>query len=77
MAWIRRHPVFLEWIVNRCENTVDAEETAIGLSPKAEDINIEGLDDFSLDTLKAILAIDKDKWAKEAAGVEESLHQIW
>ena len=61
----------LEWIINRCENKVEAEETAIGFVPKAEDINLEGLEDFSMDTLKSILAIDKCKWAKEAEGVEE------
>ena len=38
--------------------------------PKAEDINLEGLD-FSVETLKSILAVDNAKWAKEAAGIEE------
>lgn len=61
----------LEWIIKRCENEVDADETAIGFVPKAEDINLEGLDDFSVDTLKSILKVDNAKWAKEAEGVEE------
>ena len=60
----------LEWILKRCDNEVDADETAIGYVPKAEDINLEGLD-FSIETLKGILAVDNAKWAKEAAGVEE------
>jgi len=60
----------LEWILKRCDNEVDADETAIGYVPKAEDINLEGLD-FSVETLKGILAVDNAKWAKEAAGVEE------
>ena len=34
----------LEWILKRCDGTVDADETAIGYVPKAEDINLEGLD---------------------------------
>lgn len=34
----------LEWIIDRCEGKADAEETAIGYVPKADDINIEGLD---------------------------------
>ena len=34
----------LEWIVDRCKGEADAVETAIGYVPKAEDINIEGLD---------------------------------
>ena len=60
----------LEWILKRCEGKVDAEETAIGYVPKAEDINLEGLD-FSLDTLKSILAVDNAQWTKEAEGIEE------
>ncbi len=61
----------LEWIVKRCEGEVDAVETPIGFVPKPEDINLEGLEDFSIETLKGILEVDKEKWAKEAAGVEE------
>ncbi|MCI5651219.1 MAG: phosphoenolpyruvate carboxykinase (GTP) [Ruminococcus bromii] len=60
----------LEWILKRCDGEVDAVETAIGYVPKAEDINLEGLD-FSVETLKSILAVDNAKWAKEAAGIEE------
>ena len=46
------------------------DETAIGYVPKAEDINLEGLD-FSIDTLKSILEVNKDQWTKEAEGIEE------
>ena len=60
----------LEWIVNRCEGKADADETAIGYLPHAEDINLEGLD-FSIEDLKGILAVNKDEWAKEAAEIEE------
>ncbi|MGN0171978.1 MAG: phosphoenolpyruvate carboxykinase (GTP) [Acutalibacteraceae bacterium] len=60
----------LEWILKRCDGEVDAEETAIGYVPKAEDINLEGLD-FSREQLQSILTVDNAKWAKEAAGVEE------
>ena len=61
----------LEWMLKRCDGEIDAVETAIGYVPKAEDINIEGLDDFSIETLKGILEVDNAKWAKEADGVEE------
>ena len=60
----------VEWIIKRVEGAVDAEETAIGYVPKAEDINLEGLKDFSIDDLKTILEVDKDKWAKEADEIE-------
>ena len=61
----------LEWIVNRCEGKADAIETAIGFEPKAEDINIEGLSDISLDTVKDLLTVDKDLWVEEAKGIHE------
>ncbi len=60
----------LEWIIKRCEGKADAAETPIGYVPHAEDINLEGLD-YSLDTLKSILAIDKDLWTAEAEGISE------
>ncbi len=61
----------LDWMLKRIAGEVDAVETAIGYVPKAEDINIDGLDDFSLDTLKGILAVDKDAWKVEADGIKE------
>ena len=60
----------LNWIVDRCNGTADAVETAIGFVPKAEDIDLTDLD-FDIETLKSILAVDKEVWAKEAAEIEE------
>lgn len=60
----------LDWMIKRIEGTVDAVETPIGFVPKAEDINLEGLD-FSLDVLKSILVVDKAQWSKEADGISE------
>ena len=60
----------LEWIVDRCKGEADAVETAIGYVPKAEDINIEGLN-LDRETLKSILEVKNDQWAKEADGIEE------
>ena len=67
----------LEWILKRCDESVDADETAIGYVPKAEDIDLTDLDyeisegkKFGLNELKEILAVDKDKWAKEAEELE-------
>ncbi len=62
----------LEWILDRCDGKVDADEVAIGYVPKAEDINLEGIEDeVSVDTLKAMLDVDKDLWNAETAGIEE------
>ncbi len=61
----------LEWIINRCEGKVDAVETPIGFVPKAEDINIEGLEDVSLETIKDLLTVDVENWKEEAKGIEQ------
>ena len=61
----------LDWIIDRCEDKVDAIETPIGFVPKAEDINIEGLEDVTLDTIKELLTVDVENWKKEAEGIEQ------
>ena len=60
----------LDWILDRCEDKVDAIETPIGFVPKPEDINIEGLKDVSIDTIKELLTVDKENWKAEAEGIE-------
>ena len=62
----------LEWIIKRCEGKADAEETPIGFVPKAEDINLEGLD-FDLETLKGILQVDPSLWTSELDGLAARL----
>ena len=61
----------LDWIIDRCEGKVDAVETPIGYLPKAEDINLEGLD-MTTDDLEKILDVDKDAWKEELKGVAKS-----
>ena len=56
----------LDWIIKRCEGKVDAVETAIGYLPKPEDINLTGIEDeVTPETMKALLAVDKDLWTAE------------
>lgn len=60
----------LDWILKRCEETVDADETAIGYVPKPEDINLEGCG-VDKETLKGLLNVDTATWKKEAEGIKE------
>ena len=59
----------LLWILARCENKVDAVETAIGYVPKAEDINIEGLD-ISIDTIRELLSVDNAHWIEDLESIK-------
>jgi len=61
----------LLWILDRCEDKVGAEKSPIGYIPKVEDINIEGLDGVTKDTVADLLKVDKDLWKTEAAGIKE------
>ena len=62
----------LEWILGRCENSADAAETPIGRLPRPQDLDLEGLaiDPAALD---ALLAVDRDGWRAELAGIGEYL----
>ena len=58
----------LDWIIKRCDDEIDAEETAIGYLPKKGDINIEGLEDeVTPEIMDKLLAVDKDLWTAEIA----------
>ena len=61
----------LMWILGRCKGEMEGVETPIGFLPNAEDINIEGLDDITLDTVKDLLSVDKGLWLEDADGVDE------
>lgn len=60
----------LDWILKRCEDVVDAVETPIGYVPKADDINIEGLD-LDKKTLEGLLNVDNATWKNEVEGIKE------
>ena len=58
----------LDWIIKRCEGTIDAEETAIGYLPKKGDIDLTGIEDeVTPEIMDKLLYVDKDLWKKEIA----------
>ena len=61
----------LDWIIDRCDGNVEAVETAIGYEPKPEDINVEGLEGITTETIKDLLTVDCDLWKQEAEGIKE------
>jgi len=62
----------LAWVVGRCEGTADAKETAIGYMPRAEDLNLEGLEIDQAD-LEEVLKVDPEAWKQESEQIEEHL----
>ena len=59
----------LEWILDRCNNRVDAVKTAVGYLPKLSDIDLTGLG-FPSGTLEKLLSIDKNEWREELKGIK-------
>ena len=58
----------LDWIIKRCEGTIDAEKTPIGYLPKKGDINLKGIEDeVTSEVEDKLLAVDVDLWKKEIA----------
>ena len=66
----------LMWILARCEGKVDANITPIGYVPNAEDINIEGLDGITVDTIRELLSVDKESWLADIENIKEFYAQV-
>ena len=65
----------LDWILARCEDKVEARETAIGYVPYAKDINIEGLD-ISVDTIEGLLSVEKESWLEDVENIKAFYAQV-
>ena len=67
----------LDWIIKRCEDKVDAEETAIGYLPKASDLNIKGIEgEITPEVLDELLAVDNNLWKNEVEDLREFYKQF-
>ncbi|MGN0611839.1 MAG: phosphoenolpyruvate carboxykinase domain-containing protein, partial [Ruminiclostridium sp.] len=67
----------LDWIIKRCEGTIDADTTPIGYLPKKGDINLEGIEDVvTCEVEDKLLAVDRDLWKKEVEEMKEFYKQF-
>lgn len=60
----------LDWIIDRCEDKAEADDTPIGFVPRPQDINLDGLD-MTRESLNELLEIDNEQWKKETELIEE------
>ena len=65
----------LDWIIQRCQNKIDAKETPIGYVPIKEDIDTSGLD-ITDENLDALFAIDPDQWLAEMNEIKEYFNEF-
>jgi phosphoenolpyruvate carboxykinase (GTP) len=62
----------LSWMLERCTGRAQAKETAIGNLPRAEDLNVAGLD-IAPAVLEELLSVKADAWRKEVADIRDYL----
>ena len=55
----------LEWICRRLDGDASGADTAIGVVPAPDDLDLDGLD-VSADDVAAALAVDDDAWKRRA-----------
>ena len=65
----------LEWIIKRCSDEVGARETVMGYLPRAQDLNLEGLD-VDHDAVDSILKVDISNLTHEIPGIREFYEQF-
>ncbi|HEX4150931.1 MAG TPA: phosphoenolpyruvate carboxykinase (GTP) [Steroidobacteraceae bacterium] len=58
----------LRWIIERCNGTADAQETAIGYLPRRSDLDTAGLD-LPASALEELLAVSPTAWLTEFEAV--------
>jgi phosphoenolpyruvate carboxykinase (GTP) len=58
----------LRWIIDRCKGTAPARDTAIGLLPRAEDLDTRGLE-VGPEALDELLAVNPPLWRAEFEGI--------
>jgi phosphoenolpyruvate carboxykinase (GTP) len=64
----------LAWIFRRCEGKVDAEESPIGLLPRREDLDLDGLD-LDAEGLEQILSVSADRLPDELTRQLDALEE--
>ncbi|MBN2802949.1 MAG: phosphoenolpyruvate carboxykinase (GTP) [Deltaproteobacteria bacterium] len=60
----------LKWVFERCAGKVEAVDAPIGFMPKAEDIDVSGLD-VSAEDMAELLSVDVKGWINELDSIKE------
>ena len=61
----------LKWIIDRVKGRASAVESPIGWMPRYQDLDWEGLTDFTQEDFDKIMSIDREAWKKEVINHEE------
>lgn len=67
----------LEWIVARSQGRAVAVESPIGWMPRHQDINWEGIEDFSEEDFRKAMSIDRNDWDRELLQHDELFIRLY
>jgi phosphoenolpyruvate carboxykinase (GTP) len=62
----------LDWIIARCSGEAGASRSAIGLLPRASDLNLKGIN-VTPETMQALLDVDTEAWQAEMKAIADYL----
>ncbi len=65
----------LRWIIDRCEEKIDAQETPIGFLPHRDDIDMNGLD-IPNKNIDELLSVDEKEWLNEIQSIGEYIQNF-
>ena len=67
----------LKWIVDRSHGRAGANETPLGWVPGAKDFDLNGMENFSPETLQRIQEISLEDWRREIISQDELFMKIY
>jgi phosphoenolpyruvate carboxykinase (GTP) len=65
----------LAWVFRRCDDEAEARETAVGLLPTVDSLDLTGLD-LPAEALHAVLDVDLDEWRAEIPMIREFFEEF-
>jgi phosphoenolpyruvate carboxykinase (GTP) len=65
----------LKWVIERIEGRAAAVETAIGLVPTADSLDVSGLD-MTRAQVEQVLRVDPEEWKAEVPQIQEWFEKI-
>ena len=65
----------LKWVIDRIEGNVDAEETVVGYTARAEDLDLTGLD-TPIEDVREALTADPELWKEDVADSRRYLESL-
>ncbi|NJJ04004.1 phosphoenolpyruvate carboxykinase (GTP) [Corynebacterium coyleae] len=65
----------LKWVIDRIEGNVEAEESVVGYTARAEDLDLEGLD-TPIEDIREALTADPELWKEDVADARRYLESL-